>query len=327
MYLARELTDQSLPEIGRGFGGRDHSTVLSAVRSIATDVRRDPELAMTVDSLRAAPASRPVTAARDCKNPQPVPRPSWRAPSRSADADSRRLSTISTAPTSSSKTGLISLKLTVSRETFLAQLSVVARAASTRSAIQTLAGVLIRSRTAGPSSRRPTPTSASAPRSKPRSQPRARSWCPGRLLLDVARSLPKDSRLARVPLLAAGRRGDLRLGQVPPAHAAARGLPEAAGGRPTPARSPCRRRAFIETIVARRPLGLARRDAPAPHRRAGDRRRRRAADGRHRLLPALGQGDDARAGARRLAGGQRAGADAAGARAASPRPTGRSRST
>ncbi len=52
MYLARELTDQSLPEIGRGFGGRDHTTVLSAVRSIAGDVRHDPELAMTVESLR-----------------------------------------------------------------------------------------------------------------------------------------------------------------------------------------------------------------------------------------------------------------------------------
>lgn len=52
MYLARELTEQSLPEIGRGFGGRDHSTVLSAVRSIDTEVHRDPELAMTVESLR-----------------------------------------------------------------------------------------------------------------------------------------------------------------------------------------------------------------------------------------------------------------------------------
>ena len=52
MYLARELTGQSLPEIGRGFGGRDHSTVLSAVRSIDTEVHRDPELAMTVESLR-----------------------------------------------------------------------------------------------------------------------------------------------------------------------------------------------------------------------------------------------------------------------------------
>ncbi len=52
MYLARELTEQSLPEIGRGFGGRDHSTVHSAVRSVGTAVRTDPELAMAVESLK-----------------------------------------------------------------------------------------------------------------------------------------------------------------------------------------------------------------------------------------------------------------------------------
>ena len=52
MYLARELTDESLPEIGRGFGGRDHTTVLHAVRSVQRDVSRDPQLAMTVDSLK-----------------------------------------------------------------------------------------------------------------------------------------------------------------------------------------------------------------------------------------------------------------------------------
>lgn len=52
MYLARELTSQSLPEIGRGFGGRDHSTILSAVRSVDAEVHRDPELAITVESLR-----------------------------------------------------------------------------------------------------------------------------------------------------------------------------------------------------------------------------------------------------------------------------------
>lgn len=52
MYLARELTTESLPAIGRGFGGRDHTTVLHAVRSLSADLGRDPELALTVHSLR-----------------------------------------------------------------------------------------------------------------------------------------------------------------------------------------------------------------------------------------------------------------------------------
>jgi chromosomal replication initiator protein len=38
MYLAKELTQKSLPEIGDLFGGRDHTTVLHAVRKI-TDLR------------------------------------------------------------------------------------------------------------------------------------------------------------------------------------------------------------------------------------------------------------------------------------------------
>ncbi len=59
MYLARELTSQSLPEIGRGFGGRDHSTVLSAVRSVDAEVHRDPELAMKVESLRKSLVTAP----------------------------------------------------------------------------------------------------------------------------------------------------------------------------------------------------------------------------------------------------------------------------
>jgi chromosomal replication initiator protein len=34
MYLAKQLTSRSLPEIGRKFGGRDHTTVIHAVRKI-----------------------------------------------------------------------------------------------------------------------------------------------------------------------------------------------------------------------------------------------------------------------------------------------------
>jgi len=43
MYLAKELTQKSLPEIGELFGGRDHTTVLHAVRKIAGDRSKSPE--------------------------------------------------------------------------------------------------------------------------------------------------------------------------------------------------------------------------------------------------------------------------------------------
>ena len=44
MYLAKELTQKSLPEIGELFGGRDHTTVLHACRKIAGDRAKDSEL-------------------------------------------------------------------------------------------------------------------------------------------------------------------------------------------------------------------------------------------------------------------------------------------
>ncbi|HSW04713.1 chromosomal replication initiator protein DnaA [Aquabacterium sp.] len=44
MYLAKELTQKSLPEIGELFGGRDHTTVLHAVRKIGGDRTKDAEL-------------------------------------------------------------------------------------------------------------------------------------------------------------------------------------------------------------------------------------------------------------------------------------------
>ncbi|QHI98825.1 chromosomal replication initiator protein DnaA [Xylophilus rhododendri] len=44
MYLAKELTQKSLPEIGELFGGRDHTTVLHAVRKIAAERQQITEL-------------------------------------------------------------------------------------------------------------------------------------------------------------------------------------------------------------------------------------------------------------------------------------------
>ncbi len=52
IYLSRELTGKSLPEIGRRLGGRDHSTILAAVRSLSGDIERDSELAQAVDKLK-----------------------------------------------------------------------------------------------------------------------------------------------------------------------------------------------------------------------------------------------------------------------------------
>ena len=52
MYLARELTEHSLPEIGRGIGGRNHTTVLHAVNRVGAAIRTDPTVRSAVDNLR-----------------------------------------------------------------------------------------------------------------------------------------------------------------------------------------------------------------------------------------------------------------------------------
>ncbi len=52
MYLAKSLTLRSLPEIGRRFGGRDHTTVLHAVRKIEGMVMKDQDLATEIDHLK-----------------------------------------------------------------------------------------------------------------------------------------------------------------------------------------------------------------------------------------------------------------------------------
>ena len=44
MYLTKELTQHSLPEIGENFGGRDHTTVMHAVRKITQERQNDAEL-------------------------------------------------------------------------------------------------------------------------------------------------------------------------------------------------------------------------------------------------------------------------------------------
>ena len=52
MYLAKQLTARSLPEIGRKFGGRDHTTVMHAVRRIDELRQSDKDLGEDVDLLK-----------------------------------------------------------------------------------------------------------------------------------------------------------------------------------------------------------------------------------------------------------------------------------
>ena len=54
IFLTRELTDLSLPQIGRLYGGRDHSTILNSLRRIEAGLGEDPELAERVQDLRGA---------------------------------------------------------------------------------------------------------------------------------------------------------------------------------------------------------------------------------------------------------------------------------
>lgn len=50
MYIARELTDLSLPKIGQEFGGRDHTTVIHAHKKISESIETDPEVQSEINS-------------------------------------------------------------------------------------------------------------------------------------------------------------------------------------------------------------------------------------------------------------------------------------
>ena len=52
MFLSKTMTPRSLPEIGRRFGGKDHTTVLHAVRKVEAMIKDDPKLAKEIELLR-----------------------------------------------------------------------------------------------------------------------------------------------------------------------------------------------------------------------------------------------------------------------------------
>ncbi len=54
MYLSKTLTEHSLPEIGRKFGGRDHTTIIHGIRKIEELLERDPALQEDISLLKRA---------------------------------------------------------------------------------------------------------------------------------------------------------------------------------------------------------------------------------------------------------------------------------
>ena len=54
MFLTRELFEMPLVEIGRLFGGRDHSTVIHSISKVEEDMAADPAFRQRVDELRAS---------------------------------------------------------------------------------------------------------------------------------------------------------------------------------------------------------------------------------------------------------------------------------
>ncbi len=61
MYLSRELTESSLPSIGKAFGGRDHTTVLHACKKTEEKIARDKDFQAIVDEL-----SRKICGGKNC---------------------------------------------------------------------------------------------------------------------------------------------------------------------------------------------------------------------------------------------------------------------
>jgi chromosomal replication initiator protein len=52
MYLSREMTDNSLPKIGKSFGGKDHTTVIHAHEKIGQELKTDDQLQTDIRELK-----------------------------------------------------------------------------------------------------------------------------------------------------------------------------------------------------------------------------------------------------------------------------------
>ena len=53
MYLSRQLTSFSFPDIGEKFGGKDHSTIIYAIKKMEKQMEEDVQLKTSIESVRA----------------------------------------------------------------------------------------------------------------------------------------------------------------------------------------------------------------------------------------------------------------------------------
>ena len=171
------------------------------------------------------------------------------------------MSTVSTAPTTTTS-GNQQMKLTVSRETFLSQLAIAVRGVSSRSAIQTLSGVLLRVDAGGLELQATDMEMGIRVRVDTAQAEDGSVVLPGRLLLDVVRSLPQDElsleyRSARqdVEVVSGGARFHLRT--LPSEDFPKLPEPRVEGALSVPAG------AFVDTIA--RVARSASRDETRPH--------------------------------------------------------------
>ena len=190
------------------------------------------------------------------------------------------------------------MKLSLSTAELLAQLQTVTRVASTRSAVQALSGVMISAEEAHrPSCWRPTWRSACGCRSQAEVARPGSVVLPARLLLEVVRA---RCRRPNVTLELRTAEQDVELisgpAHVPPAHAARRGLPDAARALDAETRVSLPAEAFVADGHARRALGLADETRPVLTGILMSAAGPGAADGGHRLLPPERQADGARVG-------------------------------
>ena len=52
MYLARQLTNESLPQIGRKFGNKDHTTVIHSIKKVEADKSNNPIIFRIIEELK-----------------------------------------------------------------------------------------------------------------------------------------------------------------------------------------------------------------------------------------------------------------------------------